>query len=61
MEQICSNCKHFLQISTVVSKHAFGDCMKPSAGPSAKNSSKKGAFKWHDDSCPDFKPRQESR
>lgn len=49
MENICRNCEHFAQRDLDVGRY-LSACQKNSG---------EVVFKWANETCPDFKPRQE--
>lgn len=61
MESVCINCKHFVKGSfDSISKHCWGDCLKPANGTEQTGDEIKGLFKWGDGTCSDFKPKQQA-
>jgi len=60
MEEVCSNCEHFTQVSITSTDHPWGDCRKPVNGTEQINGNREAVFKWADATCSDFKPRQET-
>ena len=60
MEELCSNCEHFTQISISPSTHIWGDCRKPASGLEQINGQREAVFKWADGTCTDFEPKQEA-
>ena len=57
MEEICMNCEYFTQKSLSFDKYQWGDCREPSMKEASFDN--KDVFKWTNDSCPNFKPKQE--
>ena len=49
MEEICRNCKHFAQRDMDVGRY-MSACQR---------NTNEVVFKWVNETCPDFKPRQE--
>lgn len=57
--KICKNCEYFAQASISSGRCAWGECMKPGSRIVEVNGEKeRGAFKWADKTCDDFKPKQ---
>ena len=61
MEEVCSNCEHFTQVSISSDTHLWGDCRKPASGMEQINGQREAVFKWADGTCTDFKPKQEAQ
>ncbi len=55
MEEICSNCEHFQQVSISTTSTSWGDCRNPANGTGQTGSEIPRLFKWADGNCPDFK------
>ncbi len=56
MEEICQNCRCFVQ-GSIMSEYIWGDCMKQrNYVPDADNKGKRGIFTWGHKTCSDFKP-----
>ena len=60
MEKACKNCEYFTQVSMGSGKYLWGDCRKPASGLEQIKGNIEAVFKWGDNTCPDFKPKQES-
>ena len=60
MEKACKNCEYFTQVSMDSGKYLWGDCRKPASGLEQIKGNIEAVFKWGDNTCPDFKPKQES-
>lgn len=57
--KICKNCEYFAQASISSGRYAWGECMKLGSCVVEVNGEKeRGAFKWADKTCDDFKPKQ---
>ena len=58
MEEVCSNCEYFTQVSITSREYRWGHCREPSM--KERSIDKKDVFKWADGTCTDFKPKQEA-
>lgn len=58
-KKVCKNCEHFVQVSSDASTHIWGDCMKDAIAVDAVGEKKRNTFVWADQTCSDFRPKQE--
>lgn len=62
MDEVCSKCEQFTQVSISSGTHLWGDCRKPASGIMEQiNGQREAVFKWGGATCSDFKPRQEAQ
>lgn len=61
MEKNCGNCEYFALMCLNTDTYIWGICRKPESGMEGINSKKEVIFKWAEDTCPDFKHRQETK
>ena len=61
VEEVCKNCKYFVQVSFGLSKYVWGDCMKAASSIEADGKKKNGAFMWANKTCSDFNPKEEPK
>ena len=57
MEEVCSNCEYFTQVSITSREYRWGHCREPSM--KERSIDKKDVFKWANGTCSGFKPGQE--
>jgi hypothetical protein len=60
MGKICKNCEHFVQRSLDTGRY-LSACRKPAGSMKETDSHREVVLKWTDDTCLDFKPRQERK
>lgn len=61
MENTCKNCEYFALMCPAGDECLWGVCKKPVTNTEEINSKKEVVFKWTEETCSDFKSRQEAK